>query len=269
MQGSRAGMAHRKLERGAEGQPPREGEGRAPAAAPHVCFVPRSISEAVLRGLDRASDFLVARHVPANAVTSTCVALGALGGLLLAGGAFAIATVVLIAASLGDALDGMVARRGHTASSNGALLDASCDRYQEFFVLAGVAMAVRDSAFGLFAALFAILGSFMVSYGSAKAEALGVPVPKGAMRRPERAVIVCVGAAVTAITAVVADRAGLSRSVGMIPLMVAASAIAAFANGSAILRLRAIADALAEKAPPEESPRTPTMGLHCPSKARR
>ena len=57
-------------------------------------------------------------------------------------------------------------------SVGGALLDASGDRYQEFFFLGGLAMFFRGSPPALMATLAALAGSFMVSYSSAKAEAL-------------------------------------------------------------------------------------------------
>ena len=213
----------------------------------------------------------MAHRVTANTITRTCLALGFVAGLLLADGLFALAAVVMIAASLGDALDGMVARRSHSATAVGALLDASCDRYQEFFVLGGLAITFRDSAFALVAALLAMVGSFMVSYGSSKAESLGVPVPAGTMRRPERAVILCVGTAATAVFAPIADHAGLTRGIGVFPVVTAVFAIGVFANASAVARLRAIGDSVAAKSPPGEnaSHRTANIGLPCPPAARR
>jgi phosphatidylglycerophosphate synthase len=218
-----------------------------PSSTPRLRFVPPPIATTVLRWLERAADWLVAHRVSANAVTSACLALSFLAALLLAGSAFGIATIVMVAASLGDALDGMVARRSHTESPEGALLDASCDRYQEFFLLGGVAIALRDSPLALAAALFAIVGSFMVSYGTAKAEALNAPVPAGEMRRPERAVVLCVGTAITAVCAPIADRVGLARGFGTLPLTLAVLAIAVVANASAVSRLRAIGDSLHDR----------------------
>ncbi len=77
-------------------------------------------------------------------------------------------------ASLGDAVDGLIARATQTVSPGGALFDASVDRYEEFFILGGIAYFFRSSGLLLATTLLAFLGSFMVSYGSAKAEALGV-----------------------------------------------------------------------------------------------
>ena len=79
------------------------------------------------------------------------------------------------------------------SSDAGEVLDAAVDRYVEFFFLGGLMIYYRDIAALLILTLFALVGSFMVSYSSAKAEALHVPAPKGSMRRPERAVYLTAG----------------------------------------------------------------------------
>ncbi|MCL2447601.1 MAG: CDP-alcohol phosphatidyltransferase family protein [Polyangiaceae bacterium] len=228
------------LHRGGSGT----GEPHDGPSPPRVRLVPPAVATKVTQWLERAADWLVAHHVSADSVTWACLAASALAGLAFAGSAFGIATVLLVAAVLGDALDGMVARRSHTESERGALLDASSDRYQEFFVLAGVAVALRGSTFTLAAALFAIAGSFMVSYGSARAEARHAPVPPGLMQRAERAVVLCAGAALTAVCLPIAHGLGLARGFGLLPLTLAVLSIAVFANASAISRLHAIADGL-------------------------
>jgi hypothetical protein len=82
----------------------------------------------------------------------------------------------------------------------------------------------------------------MVSYGSAKAEALGRPVPPSSMRRAERAVCLCLGALLTPPTQWFAAASGLPPWVGELPLLAAVGLIALVANASAILRLRSLAD---------------------------
>jgi len=147
----------------------------------------------------------------------------------------------MVAASLGDALDGLVARRTGTASVAGALLDASVDRYEEFFFLGGLAIHFRESTPMLALTLLALAGSFMVSYGSAKAEALGVPVPPGAMRRAERAVFLCAGVAATPVFAWATADSDLPDWAARAPLLAALASIAVVANVSAVRRLRFIA----------------------------
>lgn len=214
---------------------------RHPESASRASLVlPEAVTGAVLRALDRAADRLVAFGVSANFITSCCIALGVVGGVLLGFGYFGLAAVAMIVASLGDALDGLVARRGNTVSVAGALLDASGDRYQEFFFLGGLAVYLRECTFGLVATLLALAGSYMVSYSSAKAEALGVPVPPGVMRRPERAVCMCAATTLMTPWAVVMGNAPRPLWATAFPMLAAVSLIAVVGNVSAVCRLRSL-----------------------------
>ena len=186
-------------------------------------------------------DVLVAAGVSANTVTGCALLAGAASGIALAHGDFGWATFGLLVACVGDALDGPVARRTRTASTAGALFDASADRYQEAFALGGLAAFFRESLPVLELVLVALVGSFMVSYGSAKAEAAGVPVPSSMMRRPERAAVLWAGVALTAATRLGISRLGFRPWVEYCPVVVAVGLIAVAANVSAIRRLRAVA----------------------------
>jgi phosphatidylglycerophosphate synthase len=89
--------------------------------------------------------------------------------------------------TLCDILDGQVARLTSSGSARGELYDAVVDRYTEFALIAGFALYARASWWLVLVALVALHASFMISYASAKAEALQVSVPRGLMRRHERA----------------------------------------------------------------------------------
>jgi CDP-diacylglycerol--glycerol-3-phosphate 3-phosphatidyltransferase len=203
--------------------------------------LPDAVVGTALKILDQVASGLVAMGISANTVTSTCIALGAGAGVLLAFDQFALATVAMVIASLGDAVDGLVARKSGSASVGGALLDASGDRYQEFFFLGGLAVFFRESPLALVLTLGALAGSFMVSYSSAKAEGLSVPVPPGVMRRPERAVCLCIATAVTAFWEPWAANTGRPPWVGGLPMLLAVSLIAVAANVSAVRRMRLLA----------------------------
>jgi phosphatidylglycerophosphate synthase len=202
----------------------------------------RRFANALLSPLARA---LARAGVSANAVTVFSLAGGATGGALLAFGRFGAAAIVIAIASIGDALDGLLARTTNTASPGGAIFDAAVDRYEEIFILGGLAFYFRAERTGavLVIALLAILGSFMVSYGSAKAEALGVPVPPGIMRRTERALLVCAGVALVPAAGLLARAFGLAAWVEPGPVVVALAILALASNVSAALRLRLIARA--------------------------
>ncbi|HZU81355.1 MAG TPA: CDP-alcohol phosphatidyltransferase family protein [Polyangiaceae bacterium] len=212
-----------------------------PTATRSSALVPRVISDVALSCLDHVARVLVALGVSAHAVTIFGVILAAGSGVLLSVGRFGPAALGMVLASIADALDGLVARRSGSASVGGALLDASIDRYQEFLLLGGLAVFLRDSVAALGVTLAALAGSFMVSYGSAKAEALGLPVPASTMRRAERAVCISAGVIGAALLSWMARsgvvRPGLERA----PLLVALAVLAVVANASAIRRLRSLA----------------------------
>jgi phosphatidylglycerophosphate synthase len=189
-------------------------------------------------------EVLAAVGVRANDVTVLSLFAGLVAGVALAMDEFGWATVAIAFASLGDAVDGMLARRTGSASVGGALLDAAVDRYGEFFVLAGLAVLFHESAAILVTVLLALAGSFMVSYGSAKAEALGVAVPDGMMRRAERATVLCVGVALVPFAGEVAARLD-TPWLHHAPVLLAVVVVALAANASALRRLRVVALAAA------------------------
>lgn len=117
-------------------------------------------------------------------ITSLVVTLGSIPAA--AAGDFGLAGVLLIVGSVFDAFDGIVARETRTASDAGEVLDAVVDRYADAAPLAGLAIFYRGSIWQMSIPLLAIVGSMMVSYVRAKAEAMRVDPPRTLMRRHER-----------------------------------------------------------------------------------
>ncbi len=219
--------------------------------------LPVSLRTITLEVLGPIARTLAAAGVSANAVTASSLLAGLAGGIFLAFGHFGAAAFAIVLASFGDAVDGLVARRTRTASPGGALFDASVDRYEEFFVLGGLAFFFRANEIALALALLALLGSFMVSYGSAKAEALGVPVPRGIMRRAERAVFLAAGVTLVPIAGALARALALPAWVETSPALAALAVVAIVANASAARRLRTIARSASHQAPA-----TPLQRVH-------
>jgi CDP-diacylglycerol---glycerol-3-phosphate 3-phosphatidyltransferase len=207
-------------------------------------------------GLDPVGRSLARLKVTANAISTTSLVLGLLAAVALAIGHFGVAAALAASSSLCDALDGMVARYTRTASDSGEVLDATIDRYVEFTFLGGLAIYDHERPIRLAIALAAILGCFMVSYATAKAEAMGVEVPRGAMRRPERAIYLTLGAALCPLTALWASRGGPSWA-SEAPMILATTLVAVVGNLSAVFRLSAVArslrarDARSLRSPPE------------------
>ncbi len=197
----------------------------------------------------------IALGLTANAVSWMSLALAAAAGGALALGHFGLGAVLSVASSVCDALDGMVARETGTASDAGEVLDAAVDRYAELLFFGGAVLYLRESALAVTLALAATAGAIMVSYSTAKAEALHVEAPRGAMRRQERAVYLAMGAALVPVAQAAADRLSLPGWVGDAPLLLVLTLIAIVGNVSAARRLRAIAAAVAR--PPVARVRQP------------
>lgn len=175
----------------------------------------------------------VACRIPPNAITWAALAPAAAAGLAVARGWPGCGAWLLALSGLCDLLDGAVARAAGRATVSGAALDSMLDRYAEFFFLAGSLWFFAGRPVWQLLAMAALLGSFMVTYSTAKAEALGVTPPRGWMKRPERFVWLLAGSAFAGL----APLAGWSaRPV----LAVAVGLVALFANLSAILRLAAL-----------------------------
>ena len=102
------------------------------------------------------------------------------------GGAF------LLFASAFDMLDGAVARATGTTSKFGGFLDSTLDRYSESVVFLGVLIYILDTSdarTGAILVFIATVGSLMISYARARAEALGWKASVGLVARPERVIL--------------------------------------------------------------------------------
>ena len=207
----------------------------------------------------------VALGLSANAITLASLVLGLGAGVLLALGHFGLAAAVTMFSSLADALDGLVARKTQTASDAGEVVDAAVERYVELFFLGGLAVYFRAKPAALVLVLAAVLGSFMVSYSTAKAEALQIAPPRGAMRRAERAVVLFAGAALSPIVARFVQGDGRAW-----PMLAAVGLVAVVANVSAVRRLRALAASIraAARAALRRRPSSPAQGRPAPRSAR-
>lgn len=179
-----------------------------------------------------------------NTLSWASLILGLLAGACLTVGHFGFGAFFATMSALLDSLDGMVARMTGLSSDAGEVLDASVDRYVEFFFLGGLVIYYGEIPILQGLALFALMGSFMVSYSTAKAEALHVDPPKGSMRRPERAFYLILGAALSPVTIPWFEvYREFTIAIGH-PMVIAVCLVAVMANVSAVERLWAIAKAM-------------------------
>lgn len=187
----------------------------------------------------------VALGITADMLTWSSLFFGAGAGLALADGRFGLGALLGTLSMAADALDGMVARATKSSSEGGEVLDAAIDRYTEFFFLGGLAFHYRRDGWACAAALLALLGALMISHSTAKAEAMGVPAPKGTMRRHERAAFMIFGAVGAAFTGAW-ELGRFERRVGA-PMLVSLGLIAIVGNLSAIRRFAAVARSVRAK----------------------
>jgi CDP-diacylglycerol--glycerol-3-phosphate 3-phosphatidyltransferase len=108
---------------------------------------------------------------------------------------FFLAGVAFILGSVMDTLDGRYSRMSGKGTLFGAFLDSTLDRVEEGIVLAAVAgyFAATGDDFAAAMCVVAVLGSLMVSYTRARAEALGVECKVGLATRPVRVVLLSIG----------------------------------------------------------------------------
>jgi CDP-diacylglycerol--glycerol-3-phosphate 3-phosphatidyltransferase len=93
-----------------------------------------------------------------------------------------------------DVIDGQVARRTGRCTVFGAFYDSTLDRVADGALMAGLAVfymtsPVHHNIYMVVVCLAGIVGSFLVSYTRARAEALGIDAKVGVMQRPERIVL--------------------------------------------------------------------------------
>jgi CDP-diacylglycerol---glycerol-3-phosphate 3-phosphatidyltransferase len=132
--------------------------------------------------------FALAVRLSANGMTMFGLVVNVLAGVAAGFGGWGWAALFLVWGSIGDLLDGELARRTGTQTQAGAFLDSTLDRISEIALLAGFALAFPDRA-GVFWAIAALAASLMVSYARARGEGLGVSCPNFGLERPHRVVI--------------------------------------------------------------------------------
>jgi len=150
------------------------------------------IINALVQGLSRMS-------INPNLLTVIGVSINVLCGLMFAFGHFFWAGIILIVANVFDMLDGSVARLTGRVTRFGGFLDSSLDRLSDMAVFVGLLIFyARDTEFHstlyVFLAGAAMVGSVLVSYASARAESLIPKCDVGFLRRPERVVLLIIGA---------------------------------------------------------------------------
>lgn len=154
--------------------------------------------------IDKIVYILALFRISPNVLTLVGLAINLYAAYLFADDHFVKAGGVVIFAGLFDMLDGQVARLTNRVSDFGAFLDSVIDRYSDVVLFIGLLIYYARVRRFFYVVLVAIVmaGSVMVSYTRARAESLIPQCKVGFLERPERIVLIIIGALFNRMAAV-------------------------------------------------------------------
>ena len=146
----------------------------------------------------KAAQIFIRTPITPNMLTLFGLVLNGVVAWLLATENLVAGGLMVIFAGLFDMLDGALAKITNRVSDFGAFLDSVVDRYSEAIVLFGLLLYYyyRPNSQGLVEIILIyviLVGSMMISYARARAEALKIKNEVGIMARPERIIILAIG----------------------------------------------------------------------------
>ncbi len=147
----------------------------------------------ILRGIVRALGVL---HVKPNHLTFLGFVMSIVTAYVFSTGRFRWAGVFLIITGLFDMVDGMVARTMNKVTPFGAFFDSIMDRYSDLILYLGLIIWYGSQDRMNYVVLVGIvmMGSVLTSYARARAECLIPKCKVGFLERPERIVLLIIGA---------------------------------------------------------------------------
>jgi CDP-diacylglycerol--glycerol-3-phosphate 3-phosphatidyltransferase len=146
--------------------------------------------------LVRLVNALALSRIHPNALTFIGLAINIIAAWQFARGHFLAAGLVVLGAGVFDLVDGPVARQTNRVTRFGGFLDSVVDRYSDLALYMGLLVYYASiNRFG-YIVLTAIVmtGSVMVSYTRARAENSIPSCKVGFLERPERVVLIILGA---------------------------------------------------------------------------
>jgi CDP-diacylglycerol--glycerol-3-phosphate 3-phosphatidyltransferase len=139
---------------------------------------------------------LALSRIHPNVLTFLGLVINMVAAYMLAVGQFRWGAAVIIGAGLFDMVDGRVARETNRVTRFGGFFDSVLDRYSDCALLVGLLVwyGSINRPFYVVLTAIAMAASVMISYTRARAEN-SIPMCKvGFMERPERVVLVIIGA---------------------------------------------------------------------------
>ena len=150
----------------------------------------------LVRGqLQRLGFYLARTRLSPNAFTLIGLLLNIVVAAIIASGNLVLGGIMALVAGAFDMLDGAVARSTGQVTKFGGFFDSTLDRYSESIVYFGLLIYLMNDDAGTTAVALlvaAIVGSLMVSYSRARAEAAGVDAEVGIFARPERVILLAI-----------------------------------------------------------------------------
>ena len=148
------------------------------------------------RIFDAIVDWLSVLRVHPNILTLLGLVVNIFAAVLFAKGLFFWAGLVVLFAGIFDMVDGEVARRTKRVTKFGAFFDSVIDRYSDLILLLGIVhwYAEWNQMFYVWLTGFVLIGSILTSYTRARAESLIPACKVGFLERPERIVLLIIGA---------------------------------------------------------------------------
>ena len=140
--------------------------------------------------------YLLGKRVNPNLLTFSGFILNAGAAFLLASGYMKGGGFAILGAGLCDLMDGAMARNQGRATPFGAFFDSVMDRYSDLIVLLGILLYyTRRGSTGMVVLTSVVLiGTALVPYVRARAEGVIEQCTVGILERPERIVLLAVGA---------------------------------------------------------------------------
>lgn len=146
--------------------------------------------------ITRIVGWLALSRIHPNVLTFLGLVINIIAAFLFARGSFRWAGVVVICAGLFDMVDGRVARATDRVTRFGGFFDSVLDRYSDLALFMGLLVyyAYINRFFYIVLTAIVMTGSVMVSYVRARAECTIPKCKVGFLERPERVVLIIIGA---------------------------------------------------------------------------
>ena len=154
--------------------------------------------------IDRIVRWLALSKIHPNVLTFIGLLINIWAAWLFSGGKLFAAGMVVVGASVFDMVDGRVARATNQVTRFGGFFDSVLDRYSDLALFMGLLVYYASINRYFYIVLTAIVmaGSVMVSYTRARAENSIPKCKVGFLERPERIVLIMIGALFNRMAAV-------------------------------------------------------------------